>query len=41
MTTESRCHRNHTVSFSVPDTRSAHQRTFSFTDSDWTYGQYD
>lgn len=39
MTSESRYHKPHTVSFSVPDGRQAAQRTFSIAESDWTYGE--
>jgi hypothetical protein len=38
MTNEFRYHKNYSVSFSVPDDRQHHQRTFSFPESDWTYG---
>ncbi len=38
MMTEHRYHKNCSVSFSVPDDPHTHQRTFSFADSDCTYG---
>ncbi len=39
MTTESRYHKTCSVSFLVPDNRhTTRQRTFSFAESDWTYG---
>lgn len=37
MTSEAR-HKNHSVSFVEPSGRQTQQRTFSFAESDWTYG---